>query len=366
MSDPLLSVVLTIVEGEPAISRCLQALADQQDAPSFEVLVPFDDTVKETARLAARFPQFTFMSLGPLIPTATPKNAFEEHELFDRRRAEGMKAARGRFIAILEDRGAPKADWARAMIEEHAHNEAAAIGGGIENAAQTSMGRALFACDCGRYQPPFQEGEVEYASDLNICYTREALESVRHLWTERYQETRVNWALRDAGKRLLLSSRAMIVHNRGPQKLSRVLGERMHWGRVFAIQRGERWTRGRSLIAAAAAVVLPAILLLRHTRAMKAKGWSNAELMSAVPSFLMILPAWSFGEVRGYLDAAFSWHRARPGGKSVSTSPSPGRELPPDAGGQRLSPDAAASIKFISAVGSGEPTPGPSPPTSSS
>ena len=304
MKDTVLSVIVTVVEGEPAMSRCLQALADQVDAPPVEVLVPYDDTVKETGELAARFPQFKFMPLGPLIPTPSPRDAFEEHELFDRRRAEGMKAARGRFIAILEDRGAPKPDWARAMIEEHVRKKAAAIGGGMENAALTSMGRALFACDCGRYQPPFQEGEVEYASDLNICYTREALDSVRGLWKERYQETRVNWALRDSGKRLLLSARPIIVHKRGPQKLSRVLGERMHWGRVFAIQRGERWTWGRSLIAAAATIVLPAILLLRHTRAMKAKGWSNAELLSALPSFLIILPAWAFGEALGYLDAA--------------------------------------------------------------
>lgn len=304
VTDPVLSVILTVVEGEPALSRCLQALVDQRDAPPFEVLVPYDDTVKETAELEARFPQFIFMPLGALISTATPKDAFEEHELFDRRRAEGLKAARGRFIAILEDRGAPKPDWARAMVEEHARNQVAAIGGGMQNAALTSMGRALFACDCGRYQPPFEKGEVEYASDLNICYTREALESVRHLWTDRYQETRVNWALRDSGQRLLLSPRPIIVHKRGPQKLSRVLGERMHWGRVFAIQRGERWTPVRSLLAAAATLVLPAVLLLRHMRAMKAKGWSNAELMSALPSFLMILPAWSLGEALGYLDAA--------------------------------------------------------------
>lgn len=312
MTDPVLSVILTVVEGEPAMSRCLQALTDQQDPPPLEVLIPFDDTVKETAELAARFPQFTFMPLGTLIPSRSPNNAFEEHELFDRRRAAGMKVARGRFIAILEDRGAPKPDWARVIVEEHAQNEAAAIGGGMENSALTSMGRALFACDCGRYQPPFQEGEVEYASDLNICYTREALESVRHLWTERYQETRVNWALRDSGQRLLLSSRPIIVHERGPQKLSRVLGERMHWGRVFAIQRGERWTRGRSLIAATATVLLPAMLLVRHIRAMKAKGWSNAELMNALPSFLLILPAWSLGEAIGYLEATFASRRATP------------------------------------------------------
>ena len=66
------------------------------------------------------------------------------------------------------------------------------------------------------------------------------------------------------------------------------------------------------MIAAAATVLLPAILLLRHTRAMKAKGWPNAELLNALPSFLLILPAWSLGEALGYLEAAFASRRATP------------------------------------------------------
>ncbi len=310
MIEPELSVILTVVEGEPAMSRCLEALARQENAPPFEVLIPYDDTVAETAVLAERFPQFRFMPLGALIPTPRPKDAFEEHELFDRRRAEGMKAARGRLIAILEDRGAPREDWARAMVEAHAATPAAAIGGGMLNAALSPIGRALFACDCGRYQPPFQEGEVEYASDLNICYTREALDAVRDLWSERYQETRVNWTLRDQGRRLLLSSKPMIIHKRGAAPLSRILGERMHWGRVFAIQRGERWTPTRSLIAAAATVILPFILLLRHTRLMRAKGASVGYILGALPAFAVILPAWSLGEALGYLDAAFGSRHA--------------------------------------------------------
>jgi len=50
--------------------------------------------------------------------------------------------------------------------------------------------------------------------------------------------------------------------------------------------------------------------LVRHIRAMKAKGWSNAELMNALPSFLLILPAWSLGEAIGYLEATFASRRA--------------------------------------------------------
>ena len=312
MREPELSVIVTVVEGEPALSRCLAALARQERAPAMEVIVPFDDSVAGVvAPLTEFYPKVRFLPLGALIPTSRPRDAFEEHELFDRRRAEGLKAARGRLVAILEDRGAPRADWARAMTDAHAASAAAAIGGGMTNAATSAMGRALFACDFGRYQPPFPEGEVEYASDINICYTREALDSVRELWSERYQETLVNWALHDKGQRLLLSSRPMVVHTRGPAPLAAVLGERVHWGRVFAIQRGGRWSPARSLLAAAATVALPAILFIRYLRQMHAKGARFGEVADVVPAFLLILPAWSLGEALGYLDAAFGSQRAR-------------------------------------------------------
>ena len=312
MREPELSVIVTVVEGEPALSRCLAALARQERAPAMEVIVPFDASVAgAVASLTEFYPKVRFLALGALIATPRPRDAFEEHELFDRRRAEGLKAARGRLVAILEDRGAPRPDWARAMIDAHAASAAAAIGGGMTNAATTAMGRALFACDFGRYQPPFPEGEVEYASDINICYTREALDSVRELWSERYQETLVNWALHDKGRRLLLSSRPMVVHTRGPAPLAAVLGERMHWGRVFAIQRGGGWSPGRSLLAAAATVALPALLFIRYLRQMHAKGARFGEVADVVPAFLLILPAWSLGEALGYLDAAFGSQRAR-------------------------------------------------------
>lgn len=304
MDQPDLSVIVTVVEGEPALSRCLDALLAQTDAPSMEVLIPYDATVKAVGALAARYPQFRFMDLGALIGDETAPGPFVEHELFDRRRSAGLAAAKGRFVAILEDRGAPVPDWARTMLEVHAQTPAAAVGGPVVNAAPGGMRRALFVCDYGRHQPPLVEGEAEYLTDINICYRREALESVRHLWTERYQETAVNWTLRDRGERLFLSARPVVSHLRGPAPLSRTLSERFQWGRVFGIQRGGRWTRSKAVAAAVAGLILPLILLLRQTRALKAKGASLGEVLGAVPSLMLILPAWSFGEAIGYLQGA--------------------------------------------------------------
>jgi hypothetical protein len=297
---PELSVVVTVVEGEPALSRCLRALEAQAGAPSMEVLVPYDDTIAETAELAARFPTVRFLPMGALIGPGVRLDPFLEHELFDRRRAEGLKAARGRFVALLEDRGAPREDWARTMLAVHAEHEVAAVGGAVVNVAPGAMNRALFFCDYGRHVPPYAEGEAEYLTDINICYRREALESVADLWRERYQETAVNWTLRDRGWKLWLSTAPVVLHERGPQPIGQTLSERLQWGRVFGIQRGKRWSPPQAAASAAAALVLPVLLLVRQTRQLIAKGVKPAEVAPTVAAMMAIIPAWSLGEAIGY------------------------------------------------------------------
>jgi hypothetical protein len=68
MSGPVpdLSVIVTVVDGDPALSRCVEALVNQTDAPSMEIIVPYDDTIAEVGQLAGRFPMVRFLVLGSL------------------------------------------------------------------------------------------------------------------------------------------------------------------------------------------------------------------------------------------------------------------------------------------------------------
>ena len=91
-NTPDLSVIVTIVDGGDALERCLDALCAQENAPSLEVIIPFDSTVATSARLAAKYPAFRFLDIGVLADRA-PENAYEEHELFDRRRTAGLEIA---------------------------------------------------------------------------------------------------------------------------------------------------------------------------------------------------------------------------------------------------------------------------------
>lgn len=302
-SAPELSAVVTVVEGVDALARCLEALERQEDSPTLEVLIPYDNTIAAVGRLAERFPNFRFMNLGRLASPDAAANPFTEHELFDKRRSAGLAAARGRLVAMLEDRGAPRADWARLMIEEQARHDAAVIGGAVVNVAPGVVNRALFVADYGRYQPPLG-GPAEYLTDINLVYTKVALDSVREVWAERYLEAAVNWALRDRGERLILTDKPVVLHLRGSAPLRRILSERLQWGRIYGITRARYWSKGRAAASALAALVLPLLLLVRHVRGMKAKGYGLGAILGAIPALALILPVWALGEAIGYIQGA--------------------------------------------------------------
>ena len=260
---PELTIILTVVDSGPVLRRCLEALKPQMDVPPMEVLVPFDDTIPEVASLAAEYPDFIFMDLGTLTKER-PINAFERHELFDRRRSAGLYKARADLIAIIEDRGWPQRDWARKMVEAHRQFEDGVIGGAVESAAESLSRWAIFFVDFGRYQAPFDSEEPEYVTDTNICYKRAALWRAQHLWQRMYQEPEVNWFLRDLGVGLRLTPDPRTVQQRASAGLVEMTMERVHWAGLGQVRAAEvvlnrlKWC----IITP----ILPALLYFRHLK----------------------------------------------------------------------------------------------------
>jgi hypothetical protein len=307
--SPELSVIVVVVDGGATLARCLEALGSQVGAPSLEIIVPFDDTISYVGALAERFPAVRFVPLGTLADADWPRGAFAQHDLYDRRRAGGLHAARGRLVAMVEDRGRPTSDWARAIAALHEGNDYAVVGGAVENGAHRVLLWAVYFCDFGRYQVPMEQIDPEYVTDVNICYKKEALHSVRDLWSQKYQEAQVNWALRRLGRRLYLSDRPIVVEERNPASLIVLLAERVQWGRVFGQVRGREMSRLRSLIWAAATPLIPPVLLVRHLRRQFQKRRNVAEFVRAMPAIVVLLHFWALGECIGYCESAFRRHR---------------------------------------------------------
>jgi hypothetical protein len=305
---PELSVIVTVVEGGAALERCLNALVAQEQPPAIEIIIPYDDSIREVGALAPRYPGFKFVSLGTL--GAAPRSAFEEHELYDRRRSAGLARALGPLIAMIEDRGWPRPDWARNMTELHHRFGEAAIGGAIECARTDPWLFAAYICDFGRYQPPLDDPSPEYVSDVNICYKRAPLERLRPLWETRYQEANFNWALRRSGESLRLSDRAVVVQERQSVSLRRLAEERFHWGRVFGQARGRDAAFPKRLLLAARAPLVPFVLFERHVSRYLRKGAAPAPLVRALPALFVLLCLWSLGELIGTCESGFA--RATP------------------------------------------------------
>ena len=301
MPDPELSVIVTIVDAGAALDRCLTAIAAQQNvaAAALEVIVPWDASVPDRPLLERRFPQFRFLEME----SRSAKTPAAQHEVFDRRRAFGLAAARGKLVAILEDRGVPRPDWARAFLQAHAARPAAVIGGAIENGRDAVLNWAVYFCDFGRYQLPYEEGPRPYVSDVNVCYRREALEKTRALWRDRYHETTVHWALLEAGDILWLSAAPVVDQQRDKLVLSQLLVERRDWGRLFAYTRVNNAGLGRRAGLAVISPLLPFVLLARMAAARIGKGNSLGKFVVAMPAAFLLLVAWCYGELLGYVTA---------------------------------------------------------------
>jgi hypothetical protein len=296
-----LSVIVTIVDGGATLERCLAALSAQTDPPPLEILVPYDDTVGGITSMAARFPDVRFLPMGSVETRRQVSGYAGQHELFDRRRSFGLAAAAGGLIAIVEDRGAPRRDWAHSLARLHRELPHAVIGGAVDNDCDQPLHWAVFFCDFGRYQPPFDAGPRDYVTDVNVCYKRSAIDATRDLWAQRYHETTVHWALLNAGETLYLTPEPVVDELRAGLRLAGAVRERVTWGRLFAYTRVRNRSLAMRLGAAALTPLLPFILFARQFRLQLAKRAPFGRYLRAAPAMFLLFVAWSAGEMFGYV-----------------------------------------------------------------
>lgn len=297
----MLSVVVTVVDGGAALRRCLTALASQRAPVPDEIIVPWDDTVAGIADLEAAFPTVVFLPMGDIATRRASSTDAAQHELIDRRRSAGLARARGDVIGMLEDRGIPRPDWARQVAAQHARWPYAVIGGAVENGRAALLNRAVYYCDFVRYGLPFEPGLRAYVSDVNVSYKRAALEQIAALWREQYHETTVHWALTRAGEKLYLSDQPVVDQQRDDLSVRGLLQERYAWGRLFAHTRAREHRLSRRAVFALGTPVLPVVLLLRQARRRWASARALTDFVAATPVTLLLLAAWSLGEVVGYI-----------------------------------------------------------------
>jgi hypothetical protein len=296
--EPDLSVVIAVIAGgRKPLTACLQALEPGVHTHRVECIVPYDDRLSGVPELEQRFPWAEFLDARAQVDATRCGTWSREHH--DILRAIGLRNARGRIVALLEDHAPPAPHWCSAVLEVH-RGPYAAVGGAVENGVDRVLNWAVYYCDFGRYQSPLPDGPAEFLSDCNVAYKRPALDAVRDLWSPAFHETSVNWELAARGERLRLDSRMVVYQTRRGLRLLPALRERFVWGRSFAATRVAGRPVGHRLLFALGSSLLPALLWGRVVLRARRTHRHLSRLALALPLIALLQTLWALGECVGY------------------------------------------------------------------
>jgi len=287
---------------QPSIEHlrsCLDSLISQIDPPPFEVIVTHQPGYPDIQVLREQFPNILFLEIRNLKRyTGRPGSREHHNEL----RARGIAAASGTIIALTEDHAVADPDWCARIIQAHADPAVHAVGGAIENAASGLLSWAVYFREVGRLQNPVRENDPRGPSDVNVSYKRAALESIRPLWIETFEEQAVNGALRKSGSRLVLSRRIVVYQNRRNLDLRTALKERWIWGRSYGAWRG--LTGPTRFVWAAISLLMPFVAVARMATAVIVKRRNVGLFFRALPLVFLVATSWSGGETVAYLSGS--------------------------------------------------------------
>ena len=238
--------------------------------------------------------------MGVVKTDVRPGTQEAAHEMFDRRTAAGLNKAQGEVLALLQDYGAPDPDWCDQVLAAH-RLPYAIIGGAVEHEGEGVLNWAVYFLDFGRYQLPLHEGLTDYLTDVNVSYKREALESVRNLWSERYKEVTVNWALARQGMTLWQRPQIVVRQDRGALSFGPLISERFSWGRLFGCIRTREISPVARLLYIALSPGIPLILLARIARKVFSARRNRARFVMSLPHLAAVTAFWCLGEFVGYV-----------------------------------------------------------------
>jgi hypothetical protein len=281
------SVTVICICSAQHLTRCLEALRVQKDAPNFDIIVAYDPHIPGIDAVAKAFPE------ARMVANEGQRSPLELA-------ARAVKESTGELVLLTEDHCVPAPNWVRTMLDAQRDGRAV-VGGRVETYPDASATDwAFYFVDFFRYCAPVKEGPSPTLTVCNVAYRRDQLEEVRDLWEVFFLETVINDALRERFGELWLEPASEVTMGRHAT-LADAIYERYAFGRLFSCMRIKFISPARRIYYAIFAPTLPLILFGRMARvAMRSSRIAVPFLRSLGPLILMIL-WWSWGEWQGYL-----------------------------------------------------------------
>jgi Glycosyl transferase family 2 len=294
--NPEFSVIIASWLGKDATSRCLASLLPQ--CAGSEVVVATNRPVEVAAALEKRHPDVRFLS------GRRDASVFELRSL-------GVRQARGKIIALLEDHTTVGPRWVESLRAAHAQGCHVA-GGPVENGLTArAYDAALYLCEYGIYMPGLPAGKTKTLSGINVAYDCNALVRCREIWEKAFYETNVHAALQDAGHDLHLVPDAW-VRSHLSMSWSEAMRHLFDGGRYFGGFRMARATGPGRVFWRLAWPAVPLVLLGRLFRLAATRRRTHLwDFFRALPHLALLLGAWAAGEGAGCLPTGTEGHAHR-------------------------------------------------------
>jgi len=285
---PKVSIVVPAYRSDGTVEAFLEGLREQTFR-DFELVVvnstPDDGTGAAVARL---LPEATYVeSRTRLLP----------HEARNR----GVEAARGSILTFTDPDCRPRPDWLDRIVAAHGRGHRA-VTGAMSVARDVSwFERGVHLCKFWWALPGRADGPAWVAPSANASYERALWDAIGPFPSGFSGDAVLGWRATAAGAQPWFASAAIVEH-RHAGGFGGLWRERLLRGREFGVERArhEHWTRARLAAAAAAAPVLPPLVLARAARASGRVGWTKT-FVATLPVQLTGQAAWSLGETAAFV-----------------------------------------------------------------
>jgi glycosyltransferase involved in cell wall biosynthesis len=205
--SPLVSVILPVRNAAGEIDQQLAALAGQQSAVSWEVVVANNGSTDATRQRAEawreRLPALTVVDASARICVAHARNA-------------GARAARGELLLICDGDDVVADGWLSAMVA--ALDAHPLVTGHIDLMAMNRPEQYLWTGDAKRVGPPIGYGFGPYAAGGNIAMWREVFDALGGFdeALRRAEDIDFGWRAADLGIVVHYEPRAVLYHRMRP------------------------------------------------------------------------------------------------------------------------------------------------------
>lgn len=284
------SVTVAVIAmcGAKRLARCLDALAQQHDAPPFELIVVYDPRLTGIESVGQKHPNARIIrNRGQRTPLQLVPKALIE--------------ASGDIILLTKDHCAPDPDWVSAHVAVQREPGRGAVGGVMRASPDTgSLGWAVFFLDFFRYVEPHVGGVTDTLTVCNVSYRKSQLEAVRAVWESIFHETAVNQALRERFGPLWLESRAAVTMGR-QVAFGDIVRERYAFGRSFGATRLEYASGLMRIVFILLCPIVPLVVMGRMLAVVARKPRHLPAFCKSLAHLVVLVCAWTWGEWLGYV-----------------------------------------------------------------